>query len=325
MTLRLREPSGIPNWPMILLEGPDQVGKSYQAAQFTGSDKVGPAYWLDMSEGIADEYIQVPGAKYQIIDHNGTWPDIMDQLAEVVKAAEGSEKPAVLVVDSMSSVWDMLKAWTNQRARNSKTGKRILAGDPDAEISPATNLWNDANSRHHQFMNLLAQFPGVVVLTARGKETVAMDKDGRPIPNAKDYSVEANKNLPFRVNAHVRLSRDDPPMVVSFRSATNGRRPGVDKPERYPDFTLENLVFDVMGLKSAQTREVTELVTDEQALADAARVDLGAFIRDHKIAWKPLAERFFREHEDALETTRDAQAIRNLLDELKADEQAVAS
>lgn len=322
MTPRTRIPTGIPNWPMILLEGPDSVGKSFQAAQFTGCERTGQAYWLDMGEGAGDEYINVPGADYLILDHDGSWVDIITQIQEAVNEPTVEGKPSVLVVDSMSNVWDMLKAWVNARARGSKKNRQILAADPDAEIKPAPNLWNDANDRHHQLLNLLSRFPGVVVLTAKGKETIAMDDAGRPIPGVKDYSVEANKNLPFRVNAHVRLSRDSAPMVVSFRSATNGLRPGVDNPQRYPDFTLEDLVFNTMGLGVAQTRAVTELVSDEQALANAARSDLGAFIRDQKIAWKPLAERFFREHEETLEDTRDAQAIRNLLDELKTDQLA---
>lgn len=319
MTPRTRKPTGVASWPMILLEGPDQVGKSYQAAQFTGCDKVGQAYWLDIGEGAADEYINVPGADYLILEHDGTWVDILNQIRAAAEAEKNSDKPPVLVVDSASNVWDMLKAWTDNRARNSKTGKKILQSDPDAEVSASPNLWNDANARHHQFVKTLTEFPGIVVLTARGKETMAMDKDGRPIPNARDYSVEVNKNLPFRVTAHVRLSREDPPTVVSFRSATNGLRPGVDKPQRYEDFTLEHLVFDVMGLKTAQTREVTELVTDELALANEARAELGAFIREEKLSYKQIAERFYQEREETLEATRDPLAVRDLLQSLKEE------
>jgi hypothetical protein len=123
---------------MVLIEGPDQVGKSYQAAQFTGSDRTGQAYWMDLGEGAADEYINVPGADYLILDHDGTWSDIIHQIQEATKEAEkSSDKPAVLVIDSMSNVWDMLKAWVNARARNSRNGKKLLASDPDAEIKPA--------------------------------------------------------------------------------------------------------------------------------------------------------------------------------------------
>lgn len=325
MAPRTRTPTGVADWPMILIEGPDQVGKSYQAAQFTGCDKVGKAYWLSVGESAADEYINVPGADYVILDHDGTWHDILDQIVAAAEEAAGSDKPAVLVIDSMSSVWDMLKAWTNHRARNSKNAKKILAADPDAEISAPPNLWNDANDRHHRLMNLLSQFPGIVVLTARGKETIAMDKDGRPIPNVKDYSVEANKNLPFRVTAHVRLSREDPPLVVSFRSATNGRRPGVDKPERYPDFTLEHLVFDVMGLKTAQTSRVVELVADEKAPADKARAELLAWCHENRVDPRGVAARFHDSQGEELGSTLDAGAVTALLSDLQLETAEAAS
>lgn len=328
MTLRTRKPTGVPNWPLILLEGPAQVGKSYQAAQFTGCDKVGQAYWMDFGEGAADEYGAVPGADYLIVEHDGTWSDIIGQLRDVrdeaLKNTDG--RPAVLVMDSMTNVWDMLKAWTNVRARSSKNNKRILQSDPDAEIKAAPNLWNDAGDRHQQLMNLLTSFPGIVIMTAKGKETIAVDGDGRPIPNAKDYSVEGHKSLPFTANVWVRLSRDGAPLVVSFRHPTKGLRPGVDQPQRYSDFTLEHLIFDVMGLGAAQVREVAELVTDEKRLADQVRAELGEFIRQHNLSYKPLAERFHREHDEALEATRDVQAIQTILEELKMDQaQAEAS
>lgn len=321
MTLRTRKPTGVPNWPLILLEGPAQVGKSFQAAQFTGCDKVGQAYWMDFGEGAADEYGAVPGADYLIVEHDGTWSDIIGQVRAVVAEAKKADatKPPVLVMDSMTNVWDMLKSWTNVRARSSKNNKRILESDPDAEIKAAPNLWNDAGDRHAQLMTLLTSFPGIVVMTAKGKATMAVDDQGKPIPNVKDYSVEGHKSLPFTANVWVRLSRDEAPQVVSFRSATKGLRPGVDRPQRYPDFTLENLIFDVMGLGAAQTREVAELVTDEKAAADAVRAALGEFIREHGISYKPLAEKFHQDHGESLEATRDAQAVQTLLEELRMD------
>lgn len=323
MTLRTRKPTGLPNWPLILLEGPAQVGKSFQAAQFTGCEKVGQAYWMDFGEGAADEYGAVPGADYLIVEHDGSWSDIIGQVRDVISEARKADasRPPVLVMDSMTNVWDMLKSWTNVRARSSRNNKRILESDPDAEIKAAPNLWNDAGDRHAQLMALLTSFPGIVIMTAKGKETMAVDGDGRPIPGAKDYSVEGHKSLPFTANVWVRLSRDSAPQVVSFRSATKGLRPGVDQPQRYADFTLENLIFDVMGLGKAQTREVAELVTDEKAAADVVRAELGEFIREHKdeISYKQLAEKFHQNQGEALDSTRDVQAVQTLLEELRMD------
>lgn len=328
MAIRTRKPTGVPPWPLILVEGPEKSGKSYAAAQFTASDKIGQAYWLDLGEGSADEYIQIPGAKYLIVDHNGTWHDIVNQVTEIRDEAMKSKKPTVLIIDSMSTEWEMLKDWASTRALESPFAKRKLREDPNAEIKPSMNLWNDAGDRHYSLMKILMRFPGIVVMTARGKEIAAIGDDGKPIQNAKDYRVEGHKNLPFDASVWMRLSRDGHPQVIGMRSVKAGVQPGVDKPVRRPDLTIEQVVFDILGLDPAKSkaREMTDLVTDEKALADAARAELGAYMREHSISYKPVAERFHQERGESLEESRDPDAIRQLLGELKIDQaQAEAS
>lgn len=326
MAPRTRLATGIPPWPLILIEGPEKAGKSYSAAQFTACDKIGQAYWLDLGEGAADEYIAIPGAKYEVIEHDGSWFDIVDQVREVRDVAAASEKPVVLIIDSMTAEWDMLKDWISVRARESRSAKKKLADDPNAEIKPSMNLWNDAASRHYDLMRTLMKFPGIVIMTARGKETAALDADGRPIEKAKDYRVEGHKNLPFDASVWIRLSRDDHPQVIGCRSVKAGIQPGVDRPIKRADLSIEHVVFDVLGLDVAATatRELTDLVTDEWSMAEAARAELGAYMKERKIGYKPIAERFAKEHEEDLAETRNVQAIRNLLGELMQD-QAAAS
>jgi hypothetical protein len=142
-----------------------------------------------------------------------------------------------------------------------------LAADPDAEVKPAMNLWNDANTRHQQLMHLLMTFPGIVIVTARGKEVASLDDSGRPIVGSKEHKVEAQKDLAFDVTAWVSLSRDDNPKVMGVRSVHAGVRPGVDKPVTAPQFSLEWLIFDVLKCDpvTAQVRDFAspeELVTD---------------------------------------------------------------
>lgn len=319
--IRTRKPTGVPPWPLILVEGPEKSGKTWAAAQFTASDKLGQAYWIDLAEGTADEYAAIPGAKYLIVDHDGTWHDIVGQVSEIRDEAATSEKPVVLVIDSMTAEWEMLKDWASARARESKFARKKLAEDPNAEIKPSMNLWNDAGDRHYQLMRMLMRFPGIVVITARGKETAALDADGKPIEKARDYRVEGHKNLPYDASVWIRLSRDDHPQVIGCRSVKAGVQPGVDKPIRRPDLTIEHVVFDVLGLDVAQTqpRDMTDLVTDESALADAARAELGQFIRANGVNYKQLADRFHRDQGETLEATRDVQAVRNVLAELQQD------
>ena len=324
--IRTRKPTGIPPWPLVLIEGPEKSGKSYAAAQFTACDRLGQCYWIDLGEGAADEYAAIPGANYLVVDHDGTWVDIIGQVEQIHTAATDSERPVVLVIDSMTAEWDMLKDWASKRARESKFAQKQLREDPNAEVKPSMNLWNDAGDRHRRLMRLLMTFPGIVIVTARGKEVAALDADGKPIPKGRDYRVEGHKSLPFDASVWVRLSRDEPPTVIGCRSVEHGIRPGVDKPQRFDDFTLEQLIFGALGFDAqvAKAREVTALVSDEKGLADAARAELLAWCHERNVDPRGVAERFHRDHGEELGSTLDVQAVRNVLDELKLDEQAAS-
>jgi hypothetical protein len=84
-------------------------------------------------------------------------------------------------------------------------------------------------------------------------------------------------------------------------------------------------VFDVMGLKEAQNRDVTQLVTDEKALADAARAELLKWCHDNRFDPRKAAERFYDSQDEELGSTLDPSAVRNLLQALKDEHQKAAS
>ncbi|MCT9932403.1 ATP-binding protein [Planotetraspora sp. A-T 1434] len=265
MTLKTRKPTGAVPWPLILLEGGEKAGKSWACAELSASDKVGQTYWLDLSEGAADEYGAIPGARYLVIEHDGTWADIMASVVavrdEARRAADAGEPPVVLVIDSMTAEWDMLKDWAANRAKGSQTNQKRLRQDPHAEIQVPMNLWNDATARHRRLMTVLMTFPGVVVMTARGKDVASLDSNGRPVEGSKDYKVEGHKNLCFDASVWVRMSRDHAPLVVGARSVHAGLRPGVDKPQPIHDFSLERLVFDLLKCDptTARVRDLTPM------------------------------------------------------------------
>jgi AAA domain len=318
--IKTRKPTGVAPWPLVLIEGPEKSGKSYAAAQFTACDKIGQAYWIDLGEGSADEYAAIEGADYLVVDHDGTWHDIVGQVEEIHAAAAGSDKPVVLVIDSMTAEWDLLKDWTSRRALESKYAKRQLREDPNAEIKPSLALWNDAGDRHRSLMRLLMTFPGIVVLTARGKDIAALDDGGRPIPGAREYRVEGHKSLPFDASVWVRLSRDDAPTVVGCRSVHAGVRPGVDKPRRYADFSLDHLIFGVLRIdSSAQARDVTQLVPNEKQLTDTARAALLQWCAANNVNPKEIAAQFHEERDEELATTLDSSAVWKFLERLKRE------
>jgi hypothetical protein len=258
MALKTRRPTGAVPWPLILLEGGEKAGKSWACAELSASEKVGQTYWLDLGEAAADEYGAIPGARYLVLDHNGTWGDILGQVADVraeaKRAADAGEPPVVLVIDSMTAEWELLKDWAANRAKGSRSNQQRLQRDPHAEVQVPMNLWNDATARHRRLMTMLMTFPGIVVMTARGKDVAALDSSGRPVEGSKDYKVEGHKSLAFDASVWVRMSREHPPIVVGARSVHAGIRPGADKPQPMPDFTLERLIFDALKCNPAEAR-----------------------------------------------------------------------
>lgn len=265
MAIKTRQPTGAVPWPLILLEGGEKSGKSWSCAELSASEKVGQTYWIDLNEGAADEYGAIPGARYLVVEHDGTWGDILAQVAEIReeahRAKEAGEPPVVLVIDSMTAEWDLLKDWVSNRAKGSPANQKRLAADPSAEVKAPINLWNDATARHRRLMTMLMTFPGIVVMTARGKEVASLDASGRPIEGSKEYKVEGHKTIAYDASVWVRLSREHPPIVLSARSVHVGVRPGVDRPVPAPNFTLEWLVFDVLKCDPAvaRVRDMTEI------------------------------------------------------------------
>jgi hypothetical protein len=257
MALKTRRPTGVVPWPFILVEGEEKSGKSWMVAELTASTRIGRKVWLELgSEGTADQYGAIPGADYEIVEHNGTWAGVVqavqDAREEAQKAQDAGESPLLFVVDTATAEWDLLKEVAEQRARNSKYGRKILADDPNADVPVDRNHWTYVTDAHYEhFIEPLKRFPGIAVVIARGKEISSTDGNGKPIPNSREYKVEGQKNLGFDCHAWIRLSRTGPPTVIGMRSVARPIRPGRDKPVQYPDLDLERFIFDILGCDPA--------------------------------------------------------------------------
>lgn len=128
MTLKTRKPTGIVPWPLILLEGGEKVGKGWQLALLSASDKVGRTVLIDLNEGAWDEYGLIPGTRFEIAEHDGTWASLMgvitDAKAEAQLARDHGSKPFVLGIDGMTAEWDLLKDWAGHApARRRRTAR----------------------------------------------------------------------------------------------------------------------------------------------------------------------------------------------------------
>lgn len=247
--------TGAQPFPLILLEGESKSRRSWLAAKATGDPRFGPTFWLELGETAAHQYGAVPGAgPYIVIDHDGTYADVYAQLQALhaygMERAERKLPPLLLVIDTMTDEWAGLSDWATARARNSRSARKILAQDPDADITVSPTYWNPATNRHKAIMRVLKRFPGVVVMIANGGEVTAMDSQGNPIANKTRYRVEAQKGLANDATAWIRTYRDADPEIIGFRDVT-GRMidPEVNRPKpvEYRDDLIPWLVFDVAG------------------------------------------------------------------------------
>lgn len=243
--LATRKPTGQVAYPMILVEGAEKVGKSYESFRFSASEQVGRTFVFDWGEGSADEY--APLGPYEIVDHDGTHTDFISKLRLATQEPSEPGRPNVIVIDSVSVYWDALKDWTTNRARRSKANRRLLVHDPDAEINVPSNYWNDANDRWGAMVHLLRTWPGISILIARAKEVSKM-KDGAPVAGQTEWKVEAQKALPNVATAIVRIDSPKHARLIGARSVhVEIPAGGIDLPAERP---IEHAVFSVLHVGS---------------------------------------------------------------------------
>jgi hypothetical protein len=260
--LKTHKPSGAIPWPLILIEGEEKAGKSWSIAQFSRCERIGTLYWIDLNEGAAEEYGAIEGADYEVVElASGDYHEVLRAIelvkAEAQRAKDAGEPAVALGIDSATAIWNGLKDWVSERARKSNRGRELLARDPNAEVKPTQNLWNDAGARWRTIQTHLATFPGPVIITARGKEVTDVGEDGRPIEGKKVWAVESHKELPYTATVWVRMKRSSPPTVIGARSVHAGIRPNADDPEpivakEAEGRLIEWLIFDALKVDPAK-------------------------------------------------------------------------
>lgn len=243
MALTTRKPTGIPAWPLMLLAGMQKAGKTYAAAQASASEFVGRTLWLPFGEDDPDEYGALPGTRFEIVEHDGTFLDFRRALREAV-AEPPAGGPTLLVVDSLGRVWDFLQAQAqleaNERARRRQ---KDVSGE---EIPITSDLWNLAKSRWSTVMNPLRDHAGPVLALSRLEDVAVMGRDGAPT-GERQWKVKAEKTLPGDVDVIVEMRSRSDVALTGLRSLKVDVAKGVNDRLPLKDFTVEG-VWRMLGL-----------------------------------------------------------------------------
>jgi AAA domain len=240
--LKTRKPTGKPPWPMILLAGAEKCGKSYAAAAFSASDLIDRTFFVELGEGYADHYGEIPGARYEIVEHDGSYLSIGRCLRAATMQPRPNGKPHAIILDSATELWDLLSEEA-QATANRRKGK-----DADGEAQITMDLWNVAKKRWRHIVDLLRQYDGPVIITARLEQVTVMAVNGTPT-TAKDWKIRAEKNLPFECDAVVKMPEQGKAILAGVRSLRLRTGSGLE----VSDFSVEKLLTS-MGIRPGETQ-----------------------------------------------------------------------
>ncbi|MFD7764085.1 hypothetical protein [Streptomyces microflavus] len=263
------KPSGLPSWPMLLLAGAEKSGKSYEVAKFSGSDLIGRTLWIEVGEGEGHHYGAVPGARYELVPHDGSFRDILDAVRWAVWQPRGEDgKPNAIALDSASILWELVgdeQATIARRRAAQRAARAKQPAPPDpADYTITTDQWNVAKRRWAMVIDALRHHDGPVILCARMDEVTLFDAAGQPTKD-RVWKVQAEKKLGFEVTGTVQLRGYKRAFLTGMRSLRLNIPP--DQTVPYPGFSLDKLMRD-LGLHELDTAPRTYVAPRPEAYVD---------------------------------------------------------
>jgi hypothetical protein len=230
--LKTRKPTGKPPWPIVLIAGIEKAGKSYSCAEASASPHIGRTFWIGIGEDDPDEYGAIPGARFEIVEHDGSHQQILDSIKAAAAEPHEPGRPNMIVVDSVSNYWDLIE----------DDLQRIADGRERNRGQITMDLWNKGKQRWRSMMDALRTHKGPVLLTARMDQVTVM-RNGKPTHD-KQWKIQAHKTLPFDVGIIVQMTARGQAEITGARSL----RHDVPLGERraFPNFTVPAL-WDAFG------------------------------------------------------------------------------
>ncbi|AWI32676.1 hypothetical protein [Streptomyces tirandamycinicus] len=272
---------------MLLLAGTEKSGKSYEAAAFSGSDLIGRTFWIEIGEGEGHHYGAVPGARYELVPHDGSLRDILDAVRWAVWQPRGEDgKPNAIVLDSVSVLWELLgdeqAVISRRRAAERAARQKQPAPTDPTDYTITTDQWNVAKKRWGLVIDALRHHDGPVILCARMDEVTLFDAAGQPTKD-RTWKIQAEKKLPFEVTGTLQLRGYRRAFLTGMRSLTLNITP--DKTVPYPGFSLDKLMRD-LGLHELEAAPRTYVAPQPEA-----------YVEEHDSELARLADRNNRSRE----------------------------
>lgn len=328
MALKTRKPTGKPPWPVALVAGMEKAGKSFAAAEASASPLIDRTFWFSQGEDDPDEYGAIEGARFEIVEYDGTFRDLYLKMKEAAAEPMDPAKPHLWVLDSGTKLWDLISDMA-QVEKNRRWEKRQQAGKT-VEVIPGEglrvdfDLWTVARTRWDAILELMSSHQGPSIITARLEKKVVVDERSGEPTKEREWKVLAQKMLPFEVGVVIELHARGEAYLTGVRSLrfqpTQARTP-------YPDFTMHDL-WTKLGLAeegAVGPRIHTQVTGEESAAADdlvvARRRELLNQItevaRAARVHTDRIKAKWMEDHGHEITVTTDLGSLELLLDDLR--------
>ena len=238
--LATRRPTGKPPHPLMLIAGVEKAGKSYSAALLSASDLVDRTFYIELGEGAADQYGAIPGVRYEIVPHDGSYDDIARVISAATQQPRENGKPHAIIVDSVTELWDMIGDEQQMKANQRAIARAIEQKKPEPtdEAQITMDLWNVAKRKWRRIIDMLRVYDGPVALLAR-MELVTVMQNGKPTTD-REWKIRAEKKLPFECDLIVKMYAPRAAKLSGVRSTRLQVPPGSELP--LPSFTIDGLL-----------------------------------------------------------------------------------
>lgn len=325
--LRTRKPTGLPSWPIGLIAGVEGSGKSWKLAEASASPMIHRTLWVGLGEDDPDEYGVIEGARFEIVEHDGTYRGLLNALTAAKDAEPGPNgEPNLIVLDSGSRLWALLSGnaqeTANERWRKKNEGKAF----PDDEVPVSMDLWNVAKDRWGHVLDVLREHQGPSLITSRLELVTVMDARGNPTKE-KFWKPSVEKNTPYDVGFMVQMRASYPESesllakVKSARYKHEVDAKGKPKPQALPDTWSVEWLWRALGLAEQTTPRVHTQTVQQGASAEAtSKEQLLQSVADAAtaagVSLGQIAQDWLDQHGHNIQDTADFGSLELLRDDL---------